>query len=181
MTNIKPSDNQLRADNQQGRLDPWYVVGFTDGEGCFSVSIFKNSTTRSGYQVFPEFVVTQGSNNLSVLKDLQSFFGCGKIYVNRRKDNHRRNLYRYCVRSIKDIRNIVIPFFNQSPLKTSKKFDFQTFCLAVEMISDGSHLKPDGLQRIRQLASTMNRQKPRDPEPSETTRQTRLDGTVGKI
>ena len=156
------SDNQPRADNQQGRLDPWYIVGFVDGEGCFSISIFRNSTTRLGYQVFPEFVVTQGAKSASVLKDLQSFFGCGQIYVNRRADNHRENLYRYCVRSVKDIRNKIIPFFEKHQLKTNKRFDFQTFCLAVGLIEQGEHLNPDGLDKLRSLASTMNRQKIRN-------------------
>jgi hypothetical protein len=52
------SDNVTGADNQQGRLDPMWIVGFVDGEGCFSVSIFKNATSKLGFQVFPEFVVT---------------------------------------------------------------------------------------------------------------------------
>ena len=153
------SDNKSCADNQQGRLDPWYIVGFVDGEGCFSISIFKNSTTRLGYQVFPEFVVTQGAKSSSVLDDIQSFFGCGKIYENRRTDNHKENLHRYCVRSVKDIRSNVIPFFDQYQLKTNKRFDFQTFCLAIDLIEQGEHLNPDGLERLRSLASTMNRQK----------------------
>ena len=25
------------------KLHPWFVTGFTDGEGCFSVSIYKNN------------------------------------------------------------------------------------------------------------------------------------------
>src|ERR1700721_955437 len=104
------SDNQLRADNQQGRLDPLWIVGFVDGEGCFSISILKKVTAKSGFQVFPEFVVTQGAKSLDVLEKLQSFFQCGKIYENRRADNHRENLYRYCVGSSSDIQDKKIPF-----------------------------------------------------------------------
>lgn len=157
-----PSNNRTRADNQQGRLDPWYIVGFVDGEGCFSISIFKNTTTKLGYQVFPEFVVSQGAKSLSVLEDIQSFFGCGKIYENRRSDNHRENLYRYCVRSLSDIRNKILPFFETYPLQTAKRFDFETFCLAVEMVEKKEHLNPDGLEALRTLASTMNRRKVRN-------------------
>jgi hypothetical protein len=93
---ILSSENQIRADNQQGRLDPQWIVGFVDGEGCFSISIFKNVTSKSGFQVFPEFVVTQGAKSLLVLEKIQDHFQCGKIYENRRKDNHRENIYRYC-------------------------------------------------------------------------------------
>ena len=156
------SDNQSRADNQQGRLDPWYIVGFIDGEGCFSISIFKNSTTKLGYQVFPEFVVTQGAKSASVLEELQSYFDCGNIYENRRADNHRENLQRYCVRSLKDIQYKIIPFFQEYQLKTNKRFDFQAFCLGVDLIVRREHLNPDGLDELRRLASTMNRRKIRN-------------------
>ena len=156
------SDNQTRADNQQGRLDPWYIAGFTDGEGCFSISIFKNSTTKLGYQVFPEFVLTQGAKSVTVLREVQSFFDCGQIYENRRSDNHRENLHRYCVRSLKDIQEKITPFFKEYQLRTNKRFDFEIFCLGVDMISRKEHLHPDGLDRLRSLAATMNRQKIRN-------------------
>ena len=155
------SDNQTRADNQQGRLNPWYIVGFTDGEGCFSISIFKNQTTRLGYQVFPEYVLTQGAKSVTVLEQVQSYFDCGRIYQNRRADNHREILQRYCVRSLKDIQEKIIPFFEQYQLKTNKRFDFEIFCLGVDMIARKEHLNPDGLDRLRSLAATMNRQKAR--------------------
>ncbi len=159
METINPSENQIRADNQQGRLNPWWVVGFVDGEGCFSISIFRNVTTKSGVQVFPEFVVTQGTKSLSVLKNLQIFFGCGNIYVNRRKDNHRENLYRYCVRNLKDIQEKIIPFFDRYTLQTAKYQDYLVFCEIVKLIDQKSHLSLEGIEKIRALASTMNRHK----------------------
>jgi hypothetical protein len=53
------SNNVSSADNQQERLKlANWIVGFFDGEGCFSVSIFKNRTSKNGFQVMPEFMVT---------------------------------------------------------------------------------------------------------------------------
>ena len=98
------SSRKKMPDNQQERLkNIGWIVGYTDGEGCFSVSMFRNKKTRYGWQVFPEFVVTQGKKSLNSLEFIQKFFGCGKIFINRRRDNHREDIYRYCVRSIKDI------------------------------------------------------------------------------
>ena len=52
------------ADNQQERLKfIGWLVGFTDGEGCFSVSIIKNKTSILGWQVYPEFVIIQGEKS----------------------------------------------------------------------------------------------------------------------
>jgi len=114
----------LGADNQQERLRTvGWIVGFVDGEGCFSVTIQK-ATTATGWQVFPEFVVTQGERSLQVLHDLKEFFECGKVFINRRNDNHREPLYRFCVRSIADLREKIIPFFQEYQLRTAKRVNF---------------------------------------------------------
>ena len=43
-------DNATSGENQQEtarpRLDPMWVVGFVDGEGCFSVSVHQSSFVR---------------------------------------------------------------------------------------------------------------------------------------
>ncbi len=162
----------LDMTNQQERLriEGW-IVGFTDGEGCFSISIFRNKTTKFGWQVFPEFVITQGKKSLSVLKLFQSFFGCGRVFVNRRYDNHHEHLYRYCVRSIIDLQNVIIPFFKKHPLRTAKQNDFIMFVDIVDMLSKKEHLTEKGLLKIAQKIERMNRKKPSQfLKSSETTR-----------
>jgi len=154
------SKNASGADNQQERLD-WWIAGFTDGEGTFSVSINRNPTTSSGFQVFPEFVITQGMKSLEALECIQKRFGCGKIYVNRRKDNHRENLYRYVVRAITDLREKIIPFFSENKLKTAKIDDFGYFCKVIQLMTQKQHLEKDGFQKILKIASKMNRKQSR--------------------
>ena len=150
------SDNSSSADNQQERLAFW-IVGFVDGEGTFSVSLNRNSTTTTGYQVFPEFVVTQGAKSLLVLQEIQGYFGCGKIYENHRHDNHRESMYRYVVRSFKDLTTIVIPFFQRFPLRTAKQNDFQKFCEVIQLMKERKHINPDGVETIRLIINQMNR------------------------
>jgi len=77
-----PSNTKFGADNQQERLEPYWVVGFVDGGGCFSISCNRNRTTKLGYQIFPEFVITQGKKSLGILKRIQQFFDRGHSYVN---------------------------------------------------------------------------------------------------
>lgn len=166
------SDNLTSAENQQGSLDPNWIVGFVDGEGCFSVSFVRNKTTRFGYQIFVEFVLTQGEKSLNVLEKVNDFFGCGRVYRNTRHDNHRENLYRYCVRSINDLATKIVPFFNQYPLLTAKAQDFANFKIVVEMMTKREHLSQDGFEKIRIIAQNMNRQKVRVLNPSETNSQT---------
>ena len=147
---------------QQEKPNPWWVVGFVDGEGCFSISFVKNSTVKFGYQIFTEFVLTQGEKSLSTLESVMAFFECGKIYRNNRHDNHKESLYRYCVRSRNDLQNIIIPFFQNYKLQTAKRFDFEIFAQVVEMMCEGQHLQEDGFSKIRELAAQTNRKKTRD-------------------
>ena len=170
-----PSKNVISADNQQERLKIiWWIVGFVDGEGCFSVSIFRNSTTKLGWQVFPEFVISQEAKSINVLKTIQRFFGCGKIFVNRnsrKRENHKEFLYRYCVRSKKDIEEIIIPFFQKYQLKTAKQKDFIKFVQIMNLIKQKNHLTDKGLKQIAKIVEIMNQHKPSNfLKSSETTR-----------
>ncbi len=170
------SKNISSADNQQERLgiEGW-LVGFTDGEGAFTVSILKNSTSKTGWQVFPEFIITQGAKSKDVLYLFKDYFKCGQVYLNRRFDNHNEDLYRYCVRSLGDLKSNIIPFFRANPLKSHKAEDFKLFCQIMEMTSGGEHLNVDGIERIAKLAMQMNRKvKPKFLESSQTIRQIRL-------
>ncbi len=70
----------MSADNQQERLEiEWWIVGFVDGEGCFSVTIQRTPSMKHGWQVFPEFVVTQGAKSLEALQTLQEYFRFLKV------------------------------------------------------------------------------------------------------
>ena len=163
----------MGADNQQERLKTvGWITGFVDGEGCFSVTIQKSSSMSTGWQVFPEFVVTQGEKSLHSLSDLRDFFECGRIFPNRRVDNYTETLYRFCVRSYVDLRDIIIPFFTENPLRTAKRFDFEKFVVIVDLMKKKMHLHLDGIAEIAKIAQTMNRKVPsRFLESSETTRQ----------
>lgn len=155
------SKNLISGENQQERLDKMWLVGFTDGEGCFSISIFKNKSLKFGYQIFPEFVLTQGAKSLDTLEKVQDFFGCGKIYKNKRHDNHRENLYRYCVRNKTDLIEKICPFFDNNPLLTAKKYDFELFKQGLSIIKNGQHLTKLGFSEIQTIASKMNHRKSR--------------------
>ncbi len=156
------SDNVSGADNQQERLayGQW-IVGFTDGEGCFTISIIKNKTTRFGIQIFPEFVITQGAKSILALKKIQKFFKCGSIVLNKRYDNHNEHLYRYCVRSVTELSTVIIPFFSKNKLQTNKKNDFLIFKKVVSLMVRKKHLAEKGKEKILVLASRMNRKKKR--------------------
>jgi hypothetical protein len=163
------SDNPSGADDQQERLiTPDWVVGFVDGEGCFSISLVRQAdrVTRKGYktgwQVTPRFAVTQGERSRAVLEALQRFFCVGRIYRNRRWDNHKEDLFRYDVSRLEDLAMVIIPFFTTYQLKTAKHHDFVQFRKCVDVIVRGDHVRKDGLITILELMQTMNHRKSRE-------------------
>ena len=144
-----------------------WVVGFVDGEGCFSIGFVRQPDRagragyRTGFQVVHRFVVTQGASSASALEELQEFFGVGRVYRNRRHDNHREDLLQYRVERRPDLLEVVIPFFEAHPLRTAKRRDFEKFAECMRVVASGSHLSAGGLLEIVEIAQTMNHCRPR--------------------
>jgi hypothetical protein len=162
------SDNVTSADNQQERLiQLGWVIGFVDGEGCFSVSFVRQHDRRSrrgyklGYQVALRFVVSQGASSVSCLEELKEFFGVGYVYGNTRHDNHREHMHQYMVSDRSDLIDTVVPFFNEYSLRTAKRYDFEKFVRVLQMMEANLHLTREGLAEIAEITETMNRRKPR--------------------
>jgi hypothetical protein len=163
------SDNPSSAENQQERpITTDWIVGFVDGEGCFSLSLVRQANRgnrkgyKTGWQVVPRFAVTQGERSREALESLREFFGVGTIYYNRRRDNHKEDLLRYDVSRLDELTRVIVPFFSANPLRTAKRFDFNQFKSCLEIIAKGEHIRPDGLISILELMQTMNHRKSRE-------------------
>ena len=158
---VYASDNVTGADNQQERLRvAGWITGFVDGEGCFTVPMHRNPTSAVGWQVQPQFVVVQAASSVRALETLRDYFGCGRINVNTRRDNHREPLYRYIVRRFVDLDEIIVPFFQTYPLWTAKRENFLKFVEVLELMKRRRHLTTDGLIEIGSIVETMNQRKP---------------------
>jgi len=140
------------ADNQQERLDG-YIAGYVDGEGCFSVVVNRNPTSKSGYQLVPEFHVSQNGDRAQVLKLIQARLGgCGYIKPNGKKDR----VLVFVVRRREDLLRRVIPFFERQPLLSSKHEDFEKFARIVRAMATGQHRTASGFQELLAEALSMN-------------------------
>jgi hypothetical protein len=167
------SQNPSGAVNQQERpgIEQW-IVGFVDGEGCFSISVVRNHGCRLGWQVQHEFSVTQAASSRPALELLVEEFGCGTVIESRRHDNHRDDLLRFSVKRRASLLGIVVPFFEEHPLRTAKRFDFERFASILRTMEEGAHLEESGLRWIARETEHMNRrQRSRYLESSEAIRQ----------
>ena len=145
----------MGADNQQERLDPMWISGFVDGEGCFYVGINKMPKMMIGFQVLPEFRVVQHQRDTKLLEKIQRFFGFGKVTRNHSDRNEFR------VRGLKNL-EIVVEFFKKHPLMSVKKENLDLFAEVLQMIRRGEHLTSTGLKKIVEISSSMNRKIPRE-------------------
>ena len=130
-------------------LNPDWVVGFVDGEGCFFVGVQRNPTVKIGYQVIPEFRVVQHMRDIDVLHALKRFFGFGRVCR-----NHDER-WEFRVRRLEHLREVA-RFFSEHPLKTKKRIDASKFKDVLRMMEEGRHSTESGLNEIVKLAASMN-------------------------
>ncbi len=141
---------RLYVQSRPQKLEALWVVGFVDGEGCFFVGINPHAEMTCGFQVLPEFTVVQHQRDIQLLFALKEFFGCGVV----RRNREDRMAYR--VRSLDHLNERILPFFEQHPLKSKKRIDFLKFRDILQLMTQGEHLKPEGIRRIQSIASKMN-------------------------
>ncbi len=134
-----------------------YIVGLTDGEGCFYVLVKPPFNKNGGGLVQLNFHIKLQSEDKILLDKVKAFLNCGNVYYqNERRLNHV-TCYRYTVNSHRDIIGRIIPFFRTHRLQSAtKQRNFTYFCKIAELVGDGKHHSADGLEQIRELKSQMN-------------------------
>lgn len=134
------------------KLDPYYVTGFTDGEGCFLISISSDSKYKTGYRIKATFQIGLHEKDLALLKQIQLFFGIGKI------TKLGGESIQYRVSGLEDL-NIIINHFDNFSLLTYKQIDYMLFKEIVNLMKQGKHLTLEGLNKIVSNKAVMNRGK----------------------
>lgn len=145
-------------------IDPNWLAGFIDGEGCFYVDIFP-AAGKTGFGVGLRFTITQhlspcpypvgngnGRSDDSLMKKFIQSFGCGIFFGSQNK-----SVNKFRVSKFSDIDNKLIPFFSKYPLKGSKILDYQDFCKVATLMKVKAHLTNEGLEQIKKIKAGMNR------------------------
>ena len=153
------SENPSGADNQQETaipclvLDPNWITGFVDGEGCFSVSVHRSSMMHrhGGWQLQPAFHIYQHQDHRNVLEAMVPTFGCGRI----RPKGPGSSVLTFVVEALRDLERAVLPFFEQHPLIV-KSDDFSAFAAIVRSMRKKEHLTRSGFEHLVRLAYGMN-------------------------
>ena len=140
------------------RLDPWFVTGLAEGEGCFCVSFAVRPTLKVGLEARPSFSLSLNERDRELLGGLQTFFECGWI-----RESRGDRTWKYEVRSLADLKDRIVPHFEAYPLHGAKRRSFGGFAEVCQMIGQGDHLRPEGMAEIVRIAYEMNLGKRRRP------------------
>ena len=131
-------------------LNPHYIVGFTDGEGCFCISINQNGPRLPEVRLL--FEIELREDDRAILEQIREVFDCGNIYrLNYARYDKWRPHVKYKVSNFTDIYTKIIPFFKRYPLRAKKLHSFETFCHAAELIKTKQHLTVEGIAKIQAL------------------------------
>ena len=132
------------------KLNPYYVTGLVEGEGSFYVGILPRKLGKVDFEVRPSFSLSQHKRNRSLLFKLKEYFGCGSIRFSKKDQT-----YKFEVRSLKDLKEKILPHFEKFPLEGEKERDFKILKEIVEMMERKEHLGRKGLLKIVELVEKM--------------------------
>ena len=133
-----------------------YIVGLTDGEGCFYVEIRTPNGAHKSFRVEMHFYIKLREDELSLLRKVQEFFGCGGVYYQKEYRANQKNCYRFGVTAQKDLQEKIIPFFDKYPLQSQKLKNYLLFRKICLMVRNNEHKNREGIQKIQLLKAQMN-------------------------
>ena len=129
----------------------YYLSGFADAEGCFSVALKRQEGTRFGFVLDPVFHVTQHKQNRAVLELYVRVLGCGRIIP---KPGQPETLQFY-TDNRRQLSEKILPFFRKYRL-IGKDTDFQKFARIVEGLENKEHADKAKFISLVKLAFEMN-------------------------
>jgi len=95
-------------------MDTFYqwLVGFTDGDGTFSIVRQNNKWSLT-------FQISQNSYNLRVLHYIKSQLNVGSVY-----SESNRSMSHFRIRDLASLETVIFPIFDKYPLLTTKHFNY---------------------------------------------------------
>ena len=134
------NEEHHKADNNNLLSFKQWLVGFTDGDGNFSI-------TNQGDKWGLAFKLTQSRYNLRILNYIKKELGVGSIT----KDDTKAQFF---VRDRKVIESVIIPIFDTYPLLTTKHFDYIKFKKALSILNNSNFSKEEKHIKLSNLKKT---------------------------
>ena len=150
LTLSKQVNNIFGEKNSNIKLNPLFVTGFVDAEGCFAIGLFLSSNYKMGYQTKAIFKITLHKKDFNLLSQVKDYFGVGTI------TKHGDTTIEYRVKSLKDL-DLILSHFEKYPLISQKRSDLELFKFAISLLKNKEHLTKKGFNQILGIKSSMNK------------------------
>ena len=121
----KLKNNKWNMLNENEKFKVW-LVGFTDGDGCFSV-------VKSGSTYRLQYSLSQSAYNLRVLYYIKSSLGYGNV-----SKSSKQSWANFRITDRKVLNQVVFPVFDKYPLLTSKQFNYLRFKKAYDILENNN-------------------------------------------
>jgi len=129
-------------------LNPWFLTGFIDGEGCFRISLTKVKSAI-GWRVQLFFQINLHVKDRALLEMIRDYLGVGKIH------NSGENIIQYRIQTSDELA-VLIKHLDAYPLMTQKRVDYILFKEGYELVIKKAHLTKEGLLKIVSLRASLN-------------------------
>ncbi len=107
----------------------YWLSGFIDGEGCFILHRSKNG-------LYARLQIEVRLDDLSVIKEIKKFFGCGRLCIRERNKRNPNNKPQVglLIGGLWDLKRKVLPILETFPLRAKKQRDFLIWKKGVNLI-----------------------------------------------
>lgn len=138
-------------------ITPWFITGFSEGEGAFTYS-------RSGKSLGLYFAIKLTEEDSGLIDLIYDFFNVGRIYrVKSREPSHRSGNTRaaiyYRVTKISELAQIV-QHFDKYPLQGKKSNAYKIWR---EMVCLKSKFRKPDIPRLNELAAELSKLTTKSP------------------
>ena len=160
------------------KLNPWYVSGFIDGEGSFSVGIGVHKTLKRGIEIRCQFEIELRADDRDILDRICVTLGCGKIYDCSYERYGWYPHLKYKIGSTKEMAKYLFPFLDRYPLQAKKRESYILFKKAVFLFLKKEHLSQKGYKKVLALRKEIQIQGKKHLMETARVRENRLPSGV---
>ena len=145
-----------------GIPDPFWVTGFTSGDGSFHLNL-KKSDSYLSHRVSLRFSINLNIRDAEVLKGLVTYFKTLNKPLSEIKVEEDRHVSKsnrtvsLAITKTSELIEVIIPFFEKYSLQGLKSLDFVDFKKVALMINAKEHLSNEGLNKILEIKLNMNK------------------------
>lgn len=130
------------------KLDPFFMTGFVDAEGCFSIELYKDSKAKFNYTPRLVFKINLHVKDLPILLSFKDTLGVGTVST-------KGKVTSYTVKRFKDLA-VIVNHFKLYPLVSSKYLVYKYWLQAYNIIATKEHFNYQGMTKLATLKNLTN-------------------------